>query len=181
MIDKGDLLAERVVLIDGVLCSRKTGKPIHRRIDKGGYIRFKISYQNKAVWYSAHRAIWFLHYGAWPKDTIDHINHVRTDNRIENLRDISREENSSRKFKQARPRSQGWVTPFRTGWQAFIRAESRRKLYLGKYPKFEEAEAARKAAARLLAELCAEPALLGELAGRPIAPAPSRNALHAEN
>jgi len=35
---------------------------------------------------SAHRMAWALHYGAWPKLTIDHINNDRFDNRIANLR-----------------------------------------------------------------------------------------------
>ena len=41
-----------------------------------------------------HRVVWFLHKGYWP-DTIDHINGVRTDNRIENLRDVSQAQNST--------------------------------------------------------------------------------------
>jgi len=32
-----------------------------------------------------HRVIFFMHYGYWPKE-VDHINRVRDDNRIENLR-----------------------------------------------------------------------------------------------
>lgn len=35
-----------------------------------------------------HRISWFLHYGTWPSDVIDHINRVKTDNRISNLRDV---------------------------------------------------------------------------------------------
>lgn len=36
--------------------------------------------------FKAHRVIWALHYGVWPESEIDHINGVRSDNRIENLR-----------------------------------------------------------------------------------------------
>lgn len=36
-----------------------------------------------------HRVAWALHYGAWPTQVIDHINGVRDDNRISNLRDVS--------------------------------------------------------------------------------------------
>lgn len=42
----------------------------------------------------AHRVIYALHFGAWPDAEIDHINGVRADNRIENLRPVSRTENS---------------------------------------------------------------------------------------
>jgi hypothetical protein len=39
--------------------------------------------------YPAHRLIWFLQTGEWPKLEIDHINHIRDDNRWENLRQVS--------------------------------------------------------------------------------------------
>jgi hypothetical protein len=39
--------------------------------------------------YKAHRLIWMYHYGCHPKGVIDHINGIKTDNRIENLRDVT--------------------------------------------------------------------------------------------
>lgn len=44
--------------------------------------------------YSAHRLAWFLAHGAWPRNYIDHINGVRDDNRLNNLRDVSASVNS---------------------------------------------------------------------------------------
>jgi hypothetical protein len=38
--------------------------------------------------YAAHRLAWALFYGEWPKQVIDHINGIPTDNRIMNLRDV---------------------------------------------------------------------------------------------
>ena len=35
-----------------------------------------------------HRICWFLHYGRWPTYGLDHINRVKTDNKINNLRDV---------------------------------------------------------------------------------------------
>lgn len=43
--------------------------------------------------YLAHRVIWALVHGAWPKAEIDHINGNRADNRIENLREVNGSEN----------------------------------------------------------------------------------------
>ena len=40
-----------------------------------------------------HRIAFFLYYGRWPKDQIDHINRDNTDNSINNLRECSRSEN----------------------------------------------------------------------------------------
>jgi hypothetical protein len=42
--------------------------------------------------YREHQLVWFLHKGYLPKE-IDHINCVRDDNRIENLRECTRTEN----------------------------------------------------------------------------------------
>lgn len=39
--------------------------------------------------FSAHRLAWLYVYGEWPKQQTDHINGIRDDNRIENLRDVS--------------------------------------------------------------------------------------------
>jgi hypothetical protein len=55
----------------------------------GGYRAIKI----KGKIYMGHRLAWLLAYGEWPNGEIDHINHDKLDNRIENLRVVSREEN----------------------------------------------------------------------------------------
>lgn len=36
-----------------------------------------------------HRVAWFLGTGEWPTGVIDHINRDKTDNRLENLRDVT--------------------------------------------------------------------------------------------
>lgn len=41
----------------------------------------------------AHRVAWLLYYGDWPKQQVDHFNRKRADNRIANLRDLSKFEN----------------------------------------------------------------------------------------
>jgi hypothetical protein len=53
-----------------------------------GYIRINVS----LVFYDAHRLGWLIMYGEWPEE-IDHINGIRTDNRIENLRKATRAQN----------------------------------------------------------------------------------------
>ncbi len=39
--------------------------------------------------YKAHRVAWLFVHGEWPREQIDHINGVRDDNRIANLREAS--------------------------------------------------------------------------------------------
>lgn len=41
----------------------------------------------------AHRAAWAIHHGEWPSGEIDHINGVRDDNRLINIRDCKHHEN----------------------------------------------------------------------------------------
>ncbi len=43
--------------------------------------------------YLAHRLAWLYVYGKWPELNIDHIDGVKTNNAIKNLRDVSQEEN----------------------------------------------------------------------------------------
>ena len=44
--------------------------------------------------YPEHILIWFIHCGVWPSGQIDHINQQRDDNRILNLRDVTKSENA---------------------------------------------------------------------------------------
>ena len=44
-----------------------------------------------------HRLIWLYHRGIWPKGHIDHINNIRDDNRIENLREATIQQNQFNK------------------------------------------------------------------------------------
>ncbi len=53
--------------------------------DDRGYIKIGIDGRK----YFAHRLVWLHVFGRWPTAVIDHINHVRHDNRIANLRDVS--------------------------------------------------------------------------------------------
>ncbi len=43
--------------------------------------------------YVAHRLIWMYLYGQWPANQLDHINRLRHDNRICNLREVTISEN----------------------------------------------------------------------------------------
>lgn len=58
-------------------------------IHRTGYIQVELS--GKA--YLAHRLAWLLYYKVWPTNNIDHINRVKSDNRITNLRDATQEQN----------------------------------------------------------------------------------------
>jgi hypothetical protein len=55
-----------------------------------GYIQISVK-QRK---YFAHRLAWFYMTGEWPKETIDHCDTVKSNNRFQNLRPASQSENN---------------------------------------------------------------------------------------
>lgn len=59
-------------------------------IDKQQYCVFNFG----GIKYLAHRVAWAIHYGNWPIRQIDHINGIRSDNRITNLREATVRANS---------------------------------------------------------------------------------------
>lgn len=111
-----------------------------------GYCRITVLGQA----YAAHRLAWLYVHGAWPTDQIDHINGVRNDNRIENLRDVSAAANSQN---QRQPQGDN---PFlgvslvrnKNRWIARLRLDGEQR-YIGCYATPEEARAAYIAAKRI--------------------------------
>ena len=101
--------------------------------------------------YRAHRLAWLYVYGEWPKDQIDHINRIRSDNRIANLRDVSHKQNNQNKSKPSNNTSghPGVVWHKRISkWQVKIK-HNYKYIHLGYYTNIEDAIAARKAAEKI--------------------------------
>lgn len=90
--------------------------------------------------YRAHRLAWLHYYGEWPS-AIDHINGVRVDNRIVNLRQADGNINEQNRVCAGAFRC-------RKKWQSRIRTNGGKREYLGTFDTREEAEAAYLAAKR---------------------------------
>ena len=81
---------------DGLLISKKTGT-IYCNLDKDGYIRVRISGKE----FRAHRLIWEMFNGPIPEGMlIDHIDRDVFNNRIENLRLVTRQQNNANSSKK---------------------------------------------------------------------------------
>ena len=99
-------------------------------------------------YYLSHRIIWLLTHGSFPADEIDHINGIRDDNRLVNLRAVTRAENvlNQRLYPTNTSGFCGvsWDSA-RRKWIAWVRVGGKSK-YLGGFTEKEVAIAARKAA-----------------------------------
>lgn len=94
--------------------------------------------------YKAHRLVWLLHTGNWPKEEIDHINRIKNDNRPVNLRNVSKGENQlNNPYTRGLTRSGVvGVYPMASGWwQAQLQGRT-----LGTFPTKELARQARERA-----------------------------------
>lgn len=105
--------------------------------------------KTKHVTYYVHRIIWEMHNGPIPQGLlVDHINHIRDDNRIENLRLVTRRDNA--KNAKLYANNSSGVTGVRWDsqlgkWYAYIQTETG-LLSLGLFGHKENAIKARKEA-----------------------------------
>ena len=110
-----------------------------------GYLTIKIN----DISYPGHRLIWVIVHGEWP-DCIDHINGNPGDNRLENLRSVSRllnQRNQKRHSTNTSGRTGVSWSRFSNKWVAAIWGNQPK--YLGSFDDFDEAVAAREAEERL--------------------------------
>lgn len=89
---------------------------------KDGYVVIQLGKKK----YKAHRLAWLYMTGEWPKQDLDHINRVKHDNRIKNLRDIAHQENMANMAKSEN------VGIYKHGnkWKACVRINNKSQ-YLG--------------------------------------------------
>lgn len=123
--------------VDGAL--KKMG-----RVMSEGYIR--LDYEKKGIY--AHRMAWEIFYGSPPSGQIDHINGIRSDNRIDNLRDVPVSENRKNVALSARNKT-GHVGVHLIKSRYVAKIKIRKKdIRLGTFDTLELAIAARKEAER---------------------------------
>lgn len=116
-----------------------------RELTNSGYLRTWF----KGKRYFTHRLVYVMHCGEIPDGMeVDHINQLRTDNRIENLRLASRVDNSRNRTRHSNNISGTtgvhWSKD-KGKWRAGIRVNGEYKS-LGCFTDLEDAVAARKAA-----------------------------------
>jgi len=99
--------------------------------------------------YKAANLIWLYHKGEMPS-MLDHINHIKHDDRIENLRIVSPKENAKNQtLRKNNKYGYNGVSKVKDRWLARISDDKGLRVYLGRYETFKEAVAARKAAEKI--------------------------------
>lgn len=121
--------------------------------NKKGYICISVDGKQ----YLAHRLAWLITYGDWPNGSIDHINRVKTDNRLANLRIVTPSENNQNKAEGMANNTSGllrvsWMSRARK-WRAQIQVDGR-VTYLGLYADRNAAHEAYVTAKRKLHAGC---------------------------
>ncbi|KRG39126.1 hypothetical protein ARC78_15015 [Stenotrophomonas pictorum JCM 9942] len=108
------------------------------KVDSHGYRSIGLDGKH----YRAHRVAWLLQTGAWPEMQIDHRNGDRLDNRWENLREVTPQENQQNCCIPHR-NPHGYVgVRYRGGsvdpWEAIIRINFKQEV-IGRYATAKEA------------------------------------------
>lgn len=123
-------------------------------LNRQGYVMLPVDSKT----YRAHRLAWLYAHGRFPKEAIDHINAVKNDNRLCNLREATKQQNERAKGLRCNNTSGTtgvyWSRAAKK-WQAFIKVDQQVR-YLGIYEDKNLAVSARHAA---------EKTLFGEFAG----------------
>ena len=125
---------------------RFAGKPAFATNNGDGYLCGALFQRS----YRAHRVAWAISTGAWPVGEIDHINHDRQDNRLENLREVCLQENSKNRglYRNNKSGCLGVVWhKTKNLWVVQIGGGSRR-ISVGGFSNLEDAILARRMAER---------------------------------
>ena len=106
-------------------------------LDAQGYRRVKFDGKT----YQVHRLVWFYVHGTWPTDQLDHINGVKGDNRITNLREATNSQNQQNQRKPHSRNKNGYLgVTYRKRldkWQARIKINgTQRHLGLFSTPEY---------------------------------------------
>lgn len=134
------ILNENGDLIRKENCGKAKARKKYSSKDRDGYLVMRIDGKT----YFSHRLVWLYVHGTFPSGVIDHINRIKTDNRPENLRDVTRSENRQNTIAQKNNKSgyKGiWWHKQNKNWCASICVDGKQK-HIGCFKTAEEAHLA---------------------------------------
>jgi hypothetical protein len=120
-------------------------KPWQEAKSPNGHGYYNVKIDGKS--YLVHRLIWLYVHGSFPKEDIDHKNRIRNDNRLCNLRAVSRTDNCQNISLPDHNKSGhigvSWIKSHNR-WTVYVKVDKKNK-WLGYYKNLDDAVAARKA------------------------------------
>jgi hypothetical protein len=133
----------KLAISKGITYNKETGKVIGVNgceigsSTKKGYIIFSIKHNNKKIDIRAHHFGWYMIYKKDIEEQIDHINGIKNDNRICNLREVTHQKNQMNKNS-----TKGYsYNKLSRKFQAQIKLDNK-SIYLGSFDTPEEARQA---------------------------------------
>jgi len=121
---------------NGNVFSQNIGKEKTLKKDKDGYERVDLSLHGKKKTFRVHRLVAMHFLDDYSEElVVDHINGTKTDNRPENLRMCSMDQNRRGYRRQQGASKWRGVSPHRNGWRAFIRIDGKMFSKVGKDEK----------------------------------------------
>lgn len=132
--------------ISGELTRKATSKLVGSKTSNG-YLAASVDGKT----YLVHRLAWLIVHGSFPSEDTDHINRDKSDNRLENLRDVPRKLNIENRD-TTRANTSGvpgvYWEPENQKWRAKIR-HNYKQIHLGRFATKAEAIRARQAAEQM--------------------------------
>lgn len=137
---RSHFLTDKGMKIANTMCAGNEASTL----SENGYVRILFRHKGKMLRLYAHRAIWAMVYGTWPRHMVDHVNGDKRDNRVVNLRDATNRENIlNSSIRRTNRYGVPGVYPDSNKWVARITVR-KRTIYLGRFSTFGGAVKARK-------------------------------------
>ena len=125
----------------GRLTSSRLGRAVRgKKRNKAGYLCVHCNLDKREFFIYLHHAVWAVCKGCWPAQQIDHINGIKTDNRIENLREVCGSENKMNMLLPWKPNAQtGLPGVYPNGNKFKTRIHGKKILFHDPYEAFYHA------------------------------------------
>ena len=114
----------------GVVVNRKLNRVVKGSVNSIGYVKTRLWIGGQHPSIGLHHIVWVVVYGRFPTQ-IDHINGDKTDNRLENLREVNRSENDANRLWTWKPNA-------RTGLPGVCQKEREFVIFVKKWIHFRD-------------------------------------------